>query len=53
MLGHDAGSGSGGGVYPGYGTGVGAGEGYTGTQPDLSQDPIFSIFKAEGPPTAK
>ena len=37
----------GGEVYPGYGMAGWVREGYTGTQPGTSQDPIFSIFKAK------
>ena len=44
MLGHDAGSMVGGGVYPGYGTGVGGWRGYTGTHPVTLQGPIFSQY---------
>ena len=33
----------------GVGSWVGGWEGYTGTQPQPSQGPIFSIFKVKGP----
>ena len=36
-------------VYPGYGSWVAGWEGYTGTQPDHAQDPIYNIFKAQDP----
>ena len=47
MTGHVPGVGE---VYPGYGTGVGLERYYTGYPPSTLLDPIFSIFKAKGPP---